>query len=92
MSRITENDTIAAIATALSPSGIGIVRISGPEAFAVAGRVFCAARGETGIFRQAEMHGNHDIIVPQHIPAGQGFCILFRFCAAHLLRLSHPQS
>ena len=48
MSRITENDTIAAIATALSPSGIGIVRISGPEAFAVAGRVFCAASGETG--------------------------------------------
>ena len=27
-----ENDTIAAIATALSPSGISIVRISGPEA------------------------------------------------------------
>ena len=38
--KLTENDTIAAIATALSPSGIGIVRISGPEAFAVAGRVF----------------------------------------------------
>ena len=57
MSRITENDTIAAIATALSPSGIGIVRISGPEAFAVAGRVFCAAGSgeklpqESGIFR-----------------------------------------
>ena len=47
MSGFTENDTIAAIATALSPSGIGIVRISGPEAFAVAGRVFCAARRET---------------------------------------------
>ena len=35
-----ENDTIAAIATALSPSGISIVRISGPEAVSVASRVF----------------------------------------------------
>ncbi|MBR5712180.1 MAG: tRNA uridine-5-carboxymethylaminomethyl(34) synthesis GTPase MnmE [Lachnospiraceae bacterium] len=40
MAIVREQDTIAAIATALSPSGIGIVRISGPEAFAVADRVF----------------------------------------------------
>ena len=40
MAIVREQDTIAAIATALSPSGIGIVRISGPEAFAVANRVF----------------------------------------------------
>lgn len=32
--------TIAAISTAVSESGIGIVRISGPEAFSVAARVF----------------------------------------------------
>ena len=38
-----ENDTIAAIATALSPSGISIVRISGPEAVSVASRVFQGA-------------------------------------------------
>jgi len=36
----TEQDTIAAIATALSPSGIGIVRISGADAWDVAGKVF----------------------------------------------------
>ncbi|MBQ7832488.1 MAG: tRNA uridine-5-carboxymethylaminomethyl(34) synthesis GTPase MnmE [Lachnospiraceae bacterium] len=35
-------DTIAAIATALSPSGIGIIRISGDEAFEVANRIFKA--------------------------------------------------
>ena len=34
------NDTIAAIATALSPSGIGIVRICGDEAFKVATKIF----------------------------------------------------
>lgn len=34
------SDTIAAIATAMTNSGIGIIRISGPEAFAVADRVF----------------------------------------------------
>lgn len=39
-------DTIAAIATALSPSGIGIVRISGPEAFSVAGRIYRSPKGE----------------------------------------------
>ncbi|MCD8333116.1 MAG: tRNA uridine-5-carboxymethylaminomethyl(34) synthesis GTPase MnmE [Clostridiales bacterium] len=35
-----KTDTIAAIATAMSDSGIGIVRISGEEAFAVADRMF----------------------------------------------------
>ena len=34
-----KSDTIAAIATALSDAGIGIIRISGPEAIAVANRV-----------------------------------------------------
>lgn len=37
---LLERDTIAAVSTAMAPSGIGIVRISGAEAFAVAGRVF----------------------------------------------------
>jgi len=37
-------DTIAAIATAIGEGGIGIVRISGPEAGAIAGRVFLRAR------------------------------------------------
>ena len=35
-----ESDTIAAISTALSNSGIGIIRISGGEAIAVADRIF----------------------------------------------------
>ena len=34
------NDTIASIATALSPSGLGIIRISGDEAVQIADRIF----------------------------------------------------
>lgn len=34
------NDTIAAIATALSPSGIGIIRISGPNALLIAKELY----------------------------------------------------
>ena len=37
--KIYQEETIAAISTAASESGIGIIRISGPEAFAVADRV-----------------------------------------------------
>ena len=37
-------DTIAAISTAPAPSGIGIVRISGPDAFEVADRIFRRSR------------------------------------------------
>ena len=40
------DDTIAAIATAQAPAGIGIVRISGREALSVADMVFENARGE----------------------------------------------
>lgn len=38
--------TIAAIATALSPSGIGIIRISGDEAVTIADRIFRKPNGE----------------------------------------------
>ena len=46
MNRYSSEDTIAAISTAMSPSGIGIVRISGPEALLVGERVFCPASPE----------------------------------------------
>lgn len=37
--RIMGNDTIAAISTAAGPAGIAIVRISGPDSFAIAGKI-----------------------------------------------------
>lgn len=41
-----ETDTIAAISTAVGNGGISIVRVSGPEAVAVADRVFAAKSGK----------------------------------------------
>ncbi len=38
------DDTIAAVSTAMTPAGIGIVRISGNDAFEVADRVFRAKK------------------------------------------------
>lgn len=37
---MTKSDTIAAIATAMTSSGIGIIRISGEEAFAIGEKIF----------------------------------------------------
>ena len=34
------SDTIAAVSTAMSPAGIGIVRISGAEAFEIADQIY----------------------------------------------------
>ncbi|MFA5056141.1 MAG: tRNA uridine-5-carboxymethylaminomethyl(34) synthesis GTPase MnmE [Dehalococcoidia bacterium] len=43
------NDTIAAISTPLGEGGIGIVRLSGPEALAIAGKVFDATLEDHGV-------------------------------------------
>ena len=40
-----KTETIAAIATGLTDSGIGIVRISGPDAFAVIRKIFRKKNG-----------------------------------------------
>ena len=56
-----KNDTIAAIATAMSPSGIGIVRISGPEAISVADRMlrFPAPEKKLAKQRSHTIHYGH---------------------------------
>ena len=46
-------DTIAAIATAMSPSGIGIVRISGSQAFSVIEKIFRKKNEKTADTRQS---------------------------------------
>ncbi len=51
--RKMENSTIAAIATPPGAGGIGIIRISGPEALKILGRIFlphngCVSSGEAG--------------------------------------------
>lgn len=43
-------DTIAAIATPLGEGGIGIIRISGEESFAVLSKIFSGAKNEKGMY------------------------------------------
>lgn len=47
-----KTDTIAAIATALTSSGIGIIRISGSEAFAIGDKVFKPKNNEKKIAKE----------------------------------------
>ena len=53
----TENSTIAAIATPGGRGGIGIVKISGPRALAIASQLFTPASSRTGV-------QNHDLQPP----------------------------
>lgn len=50
-----QESTIAAIATGLTDSGIGIVRISGPDAIAVGNRLFRTSSGKS-VLKNAESH------------------------------------
>lgn len=59
------NDTIAAIATGLGDSGIGIVRISGKDALAAADKVFVSKEGgPPSSFKTYTVHYGH-IVNPQ---------------------------
>ncbi len=61
-----KTDTIAAIATALSDSGIGIIRISGEEAISVADSVFCTKAGKRKL-KNVDSHTFHyGYIVDNH--------------------------
>ena len=49
------NTTIAAISTAVSASGIGIIRISGPEAMDVISRIYRSKGGKKKIKPEASV-------------------------------------
>ncbi|MDP3426330.1 MAG: tRNA uridine-5-carboxymethylaminomethyl(34) synthesis GTPase MnmE, partial [Humidesulfovibrio sp.] len=52
-------DTITAIATASGPGAVGIVRVSGPAALALAGALFRSSRSEfTGLKPRRLHHGS----------------------------------
>ena len=42
----SRNDTIAAAATAMSTAGIGIIRVSGPDAVSICADLYVNAKGE----------------------------------------------
>lgn len=50
-----QNDTIAAIATGLTDSGIGIIRISGEKAISVGNKMFCSPSGKFSLL-SSESH------------------------------------
>ena len=52
-----QEDTIAAIATGMSPSGIGIIRISGKEAFNKISTIFKTRSGKAIDLSKMESHG-----------------------------------
>ena len=54
-----KTDTIAAIATGMSNSGIGIVRISGDEALQVISRIYRNKKGEPKDLGQVRSHTIH---------------------------------
>lgn len=58
MNNLFSLDTIAAVATALSDSGIGIVRISGPEAIEIADKVICTKSGKKKL-KSVDSHTIH---------------------------------
>lgn len=58
-----KTDTIAAVATALSDAGIGIIRISGPEAISIADRIFYNSFGERTLFHKASHTVSYGYIV-----------------------------
>lgn len=61
-----KNDTIAAIATAMAPSGIGIIRISGEDALIVADRIYRSADGKKKISECPSHTVHYGYIVDQN--------------------------
>lgn len=56
--RATPGDTIAAIATAVGPGGIAVVRITGPGAVVTADRIFKSARRLADVSSHTVHHGH----------------------------------
>lgn len=74
------DDTIAAISTPPGEGGVGIVRLSGPDAVAIAARLFRSARGKTlGEGTQRVYHGH------LHAPDGH----VLDEVLVHLMRAPH---
>ena len=61
------DDTIAAVSTAMAPAGIGIVRISGNDAFEVADRVFRAKKRRKNSF----LRSNRTPFIMAGLPKGR---------------------
>lgn len=71
-------DTIAAVATAMSASGIGIVRISGPEAWETAQKVYRSRGGKKQLLRQKSHTIHYGYIYDGEVMADEVLVMLMR--------------
>ena len=69
MWKIEDTDTIAAISTAVSESGIGVIRISGPDAVEIADRVYRSPGGKKRL-AEVDTHTIHYGFIVE--PEGDG--------------------
>lgn len=79
---MTQNDTIAAIATAMGQGGIGIIRISGDDAGSILGKLFRSSSSKFTEFRPWVLHHGHildakgedlDDVLVVHMPGTKTF-------------------
>lgn len=61
------DDTIAAIVTSIGQSGVGIVKLSGPESYPIVSRLFHSFQGRTQL-KPYQMHYGHIIDPDSHAP------------------------
>lgn len=71
-------DTIAAIASGMTASGIGIIRISGPEAFLITGKIFRFAGSEKKIEDQGTNTIHHGFIYDKSEKIDEVLVLLMR--------------
>ncbi|MCL2495465.1 MAG: tRNA uridine-5-carboxymethylaminomethyl(34) synthesis GTPase MnmE [Oscillospiraceae bacterium] len=77
-------DTIAAIATANAPGGIGIVRVSGPAAFVIAEKIFMPKRAPDWRKIKGYTMAYGNVGVPLEGGAvGEAICLFFREPASY---------
>jgi tRNA modification GTPase len=68
------DDTIAAIATSIGHSGVGIVKISGPEARAIAGQLFRSAKGKRAM-QPYRLHYGHIVDPADNSPVDEAMAV-----------------
>ena len=73
-----KTDTIAAIATAMSNSGIGIVRISGPDAVAVADKIYKSKNENKKLLNQPSHTIHYGFIVDDDETIDEVLAFIFK--------------
>lgn len=78
MSKINLEDTIAAISTPVGEGGIGIVRVSGPKAFAAVDQIFRAKSGKKLIDAKPLRLIYGHVVDEKNHPIDEVMCVIFK--------------